>query len=29
MSPLLRVSVYLLVAAAMLVGIYLAIQPRG
>ena len=29
MNPLLRVSVYLLVAAVMLVGIYLAIQPRG
>ena len=29
MNPLLRVSVYLLVAAVLLVGIYLAIQPRG
>jgi hypothetical protein len=27
MNPLLRVSVYLLVAAILLVGIYLAIQP--
>jgi membrane associated rhomboid family serine protease len=29
MNPLLRVSVYLVVAAVLLVGIYLAIQPRG
>lgn len=29
MNPLLRVSVYLLVGAVLLVGIYLAIQPPG
>jgi hypothetical protein len=29
MNPLLRVSVYLVVAAVLLVGIYVAIQPRG